>query len=202
MNYQRSSRMQLKVKSSTKRSMPKKILKTLTLDKFLKEFFPFLKQHGMEEDNIRSYFETWKASHPVGSFNDFAWMIFNRILYEIPRQIPTSHPNFYKYQSDTYFNMAIFQRQYENKTGNHVWSDMLRCYVQEQEDKSDLLVNYVIVGTPQCSHSMQYDGRQYGHAEILEELRVFNKNCSREKGCICRVCAVGVRDENGKLISR
>jgi hypothetical protein len=176
--------------------------KTLTLNKFLKEFFPFLKQHGMEEDNIRSYFDTWKASHPVGSVNDFAWMIFNTILHEIPKQIPTSHPHFYKFQADTYFNMALFQRRFENKSGNHVWSDMLRCKVHEQTNNFHFLLCYEIVGDSQCSHSMQYDGKKYGYSEILEELRVFNKNCSREKGCICMVCAIGVRNKNGSLISR
>lgn len=174
----------------------------LTLDRFLKAFFPFLKKHGMEEDNIRIYFQTWLKTHPGGSVNDFAWMIFNSLLFEIPKQISTTDPNFYKYQEDVYFQMAVFERKYESKNGNQSWKLMLKAKLNGYLFENECECAIEILTSNDCEHSKQFEGKLFEPIDFLENPPVPNNKCSRSNGCLCFLICIPKRDKNGKLIMK
>lgn len=174
----------------------------LTLDRFLKAFFPYLKKHGMEEDNIKRYFQSWLKSHPGGSVNDFAWMIFNTLLHELPKQIGSGHPNFYHTQKEIYSQMVSFQWKFESKNANHLLQQMFKSEIRHYETTFTFATGYEIIAHKDCPHAMKYDGKIYEANELLKEIPIANSGCVRSKGCGCSIACVTKRDKNDRPIPK
>lgn len=172
-----------------------------TLDWLIQTYLPFLQKFGMNEENIRGYFETWKKGKEPAYVTDYMWTIFNQLLVEVAKQVKDK-VSIYRLHADIYLQMSMFQRKYENKKGNHTLKQHFLNRLKHTEMESNLLMHVGIVSGHCCPFCDSLNNLSMSFKEALETQPLASSKCTREYGCNCTYTFKVLRDNNDRVIRK
>ena len=79
--------------------------------------------------------------------------------------------------------------------------DLLNAHIQRMNDMP-YRINVSIIASGCCEDCEKRNGEVFSFNELLKDLPLPQKCCTRYNFCICRYGAKGIRDSNGRLISK
>ena len=174
--------------------------KRKTIEWLIINYMPFLETFGMQEENIRTFYQEWttKFGDNVG---DFLWNIFNKLLNENASQA-TDLILFYEQNIDLYMQMLYFRRKIEGKAANEIHQTLNRNKLELQFESSSLELSVIISTANDCDACKEISNKEYPIREVIKNDVIPYEKCNRERGCICGYTFKPLRDENNSLIRK
>ncbi len=160
----------------------------------------FFETFGMNEQNIRSYYQEWKIEFS-DNINDFLWHIFNTLLNENAAQ-SNDVLGFYKRNIEIYLQMLYFRRKIEGKKANEIQNCLNRNKLELKFESTDLELNVVVSTTKDCDSCKELEGKEFPIREVIKNDVIPYENCTREQGCACVYSFKTLRDKNDVLIRK
>ena len=171
-----------------------------SIEWLIKNYMPFFDNFGMEEQNIRSYYEEWKVEFST-NINDFLWHIFNTLLHENATQSKDLE-RFYKRNIEIYFEMLYLRRKIEGKAANEIQQCLNRNKLQLQFESSNLELNVIVATTKDCEACKEIYNKEFPIRDVIKSDVIPYENCTRKIGCACVYTFKPIRDENDNLIRK
>ncbi len=161
---------------------------------------PFLESFGINEENIRSYYNEWKIEFSE-SINDFLWHIFNTLLNENASQ-SNDIINFYKRNERIYIEMISFCRRIEKRPANELHKVYNENRLKLTYETSTLELDVKILSPRGCSFPNEINERVIPFKEALKNDIIPYEKCERKQGCACSFSFLPKRDTNGRLLKK
>lgn len=174
--------------------------KKRSIEWLIKNYISFFEDFGMNEENIRSYYEEWKFknSHNI---EDYLWHIFNILLAENASQ-SKDILKFYERNINIYLEMLYFRRKLEGKQANEIQKSLNRNKLQLQFDSSNIEFNVIIAVTKDCDACINLEGKEFPIRNVIKKDVIPYEICNRIQGCACVYTFRPKRDENDILIKK
>lgn len=175
-------------------------VKPKTFDWLIKKYMDFFQKFGMDEENIRIYYDWWKDKHSE-SIEDFLWHIFNHLLSENASQSKDIE-GFYERNRKIYSEMLQFRRIIEGKKANEILQLLHQTDIALRYEQTSLDLDAGVVGHPDCSVSQELKDKRFSIRDAIKADVIPYERCTREKGCACTYTFHPKRDSEGRLINK
>ena len=162
---------------------------------------PFYSKFGMNEENIIQYYDSWKKNRP-DIIEDYAWFIFNYLITENAKQ-SDSLLDLYKRNESIYREMLSFRRKVEGKKANEIQKLYNKNQVElELQELSDSAVEYdfTIITPKNCKSCEHLTDKIITKQQAIKNDIIPYSDCERLGGCVCLICVIPKRNEEGRLI--
>ena len=174
--------------------------KVRTIEWLIKNHLSFFETFGMNEQNIRSYYEDWKIKSS-DNINDFLWHIFNTLLNQNAAQ-SKDIIGYYERNIEIYLQMLNLRRKIERKPANEIQKCLNRNKLELRFESSNLELNVVVSTTTGCDACKEVYNKEFPIREVLKNDVIPYETCTRNAGCACVYTFRPIRDENENLIRK
>lgn len=174
--------------------------KEKSIEWLIKNYMPFFETFGINEQNLRSYYQEWKIEFSDNIY-DFLWHIFNTLLNENASQ-SKDVINFYKRNERIYTEMISFRRRIEKKPANELHKIWNKNRLELTYESSNLEMDIMISVSKDCEYFEKLNNKILSFKEALKNDIIPYEHCQREQGCVCGFLFQPKRDETGSLIRK
>ncbi len=157
--------------------------KERTLDWLIKKYMTFLSSFGMEENDIREHYATWKLKSNNIQIEDFLWHIFQMLLHDTAIQAKSEY-ELHQNHSKIYSEMTKFRRQVEKKKENRLHQLSLSENILAMQANLGTKLSVVVIADC-CPYCNSLNGNVYEIKDALKNKYLGSEKCTRELGCRC-----------------
>lgn len=173
-----------------------------TIDTLYETLKKYYQSYLIEFDNFKTVYAA-----QGGTVNDYAWAVFQHLIIEIAKSYHNGEmpeEDYYRKLRDTYWEMTLFQRRYENKKGNHTFQQyLLNDLLWNNAKETQLQLNAIVIPVRGCcEYCDSVDGITVPIDEAIKKQQVDANKCKHEYGCRITYGYLSVRDSNGRLITK
>ncbi|RYZ24594.1 MAG: hypothetical protein EOO16_00380 [Chitinophagaceae bacterium] len=174
--------------------------KPYTLDWLIKNYLKFFAgDFGMEEGNIRRYYQEWSAKAKNDSVGDYLWHLFHELLDRIPKA--SLSPELYaKYFSEVYYKMWEFMVYHENRPANDCLQLGMEYRLIYEEQTLPFKFDVKISSGHCCPYCDSLNGMMVTLQQVYQNKYLASHKCTRPSGCNCRYASVPKRRKDGSLV--
>ena len=157
-------------------------------------------QFNLTEEELNQRLKEQRKKYPSITNNQFLWTLYQELLMRDINSTGESLSKFYRLQSDLYFKMARFRRNFEDVVANELMKESINAMKESEKFGGFKGVIHGVKLISNCYYGEQFENKHYSFDEF-ENLDFDPLKCDgQNKMCVC--CLVGSvkRDEEGNII--